>query len=95
MGVENMATQVFIHKNVDQGAHVDVALSYNFGKECYMLSVKPDIKIWSEVHEAAALLNSASVEVNVDNEASNTVEACISCADYVQALLDDSAAIES
>eukprot|EP00873_Tetraselmis_striata_P017623 jgi/Tetstr1/437887/TSEL_002840.t1 len=95
MGVENMATQVFIHKNVDLGAQVGVALSYNFGKECYMLSVKPDIKIRSEVQEAAALLDSASAEVTADSEASSTVEARISCAKYVQSLLDDSAAIES
>eukprot|EP00873_Tetraselmis_striata_P029780 jgi/Tetstr1/450044/TSEL_037091.t1 len=95
MGVENMATQVFIHKNVDLGAQVDAALSYNFGKECYKLSVKPDIKIRSEVQEAAALLDSASAEVTADSEASSTVEARISCAEYVQSLLDDSAAIES
>eukprot|EP00873_Tetraselmis_striata_P009886 jgi/Tetstr1/430150/TSEL_019983.t1 len=74
---------------------VDAALSYNFGKECYMLSVKPDIKIRSEVQEAAALLDSASAEVTADSEASNTVEARISCAEYAQSLLDDSAAIES
>eukprot|EP00873_Tetraselmis_striata_P008892 jgi/Tetstr1/429156/TSEL_019109.t1 len=95
MGVENMATQVFIHKNVDLGAQVGAALSYNFGKECYMLSVKPDIKIRSEVQEAAALLDSASAEVTADSEASSTVEARISCAEYVQSRLDDSAAIES
>eukprot|EP00873_Tetraselmis_striata_P029194 jgi/Tetstr1/449458/TSEL_036553.t1 len=95
MGVENMATQVFIHKNVDLGAQVDAALSYNFGKECYKLSVTPDIKIRSEVQEAAALLDSASAEVTADSEASSTVEARISCAEYVQSLLDDSAAIES
>eukprot|EP00873_Tetraselmis_striata_P028072 jgi/Tetstr1/448336/TSEL_035620.t1 len=34
-------------------------------------------------------------EVTADSEASSTVEARISCAEYVQSLLDDSAAIES
>eukprot|EP00873_Tetraselmis_striata_P025332 jgi/Tetstr1/445596/TSEL_003402.t1 len=95
MGVENMGTQVFIHKNVDLGAQLDAALSYNFGKECYRLSVKPDIKIRSEVLEGAALLDSACAEVTADSEARSTVEARISCAEYVQSLLDDSTAIES
>jgi len=95
MGVENMGTQVFIHKNVDLGAQLDAALSYNFGKECYRLSVKPDIKIRSEVLEGAALLDSACAEVTADSEARSTVEARISCAEYVKSLLDDSAAIES
>jgi len=31
MGVGNMATEVFIHKNVDLVAQVDAALSYSFG----------------------------------------------------------------
>jgi len=93
MGVEN--THVFIHNNVDLGAQVDAALSYTLGKECYRLSVKPDIKIRSEVQEAAVLLNSASAEVTAGSEANSTVEGRNSCGEYVPSVLDDSAASES